>query len=67
MSKVVSQKIKTEKGAFSSFWNKLVGEARELNKYKAVVKKIEDLESDFKKLTDQELNRICKIIRKLWK
>lgn len=57
MSKVVSQKIKTEKGAFSSFWNKLVGEAKELNKYKAVVKKVEELEPTFKKYSDEELRK----------
>lgn len=55
MSKNISQKINKEKSAFSNFWNKLVGEAKEINKYSSVVKKVEELEKDFQKLTDEEL------------
>lgn len=53
--KSTSKVIKKDKSIFSGFFDKIVGEGRELSKYWAVVKKVESFEPAMQKLTDDEL------------
>ena len=54
-AKTAHRTIKAQRGALSGFWNQLVGEARELGKYKLLVQKIESLESSYVALSDDDL------------
>lgn len=54
-NKNVSKVIKKDRSIFSGFFDKVVGESKELAKYWAISKKVDVLEPAMKKLTDEEL------------